>query len=1672
MASVNPARPDGLSLAERLAEGPVPVAAALRVAIDILRALQDDHASGAMHRDVRPANIYVQPGQPAGTTVLVDLAPEAGEALPYSPEDDAVGHTRYLAPEASGLLGGQVDQRSDLYALGVVVFECLSGVAPFTGATVGEVLRQHLSLPAAHLRAMGLAVPRSLDGVVQRLLAKDPAERYQSAAAVLVDVIAIAEALDSGIDEPAVTAGLHDLRHTLAESAFVGRSGDLATLMGALSRARGGYRGLIVLEAESGGGKTRLLDELAVQGAQLGAWVLRGQGVDQAAQRPFQLLDGVVRNVVGVAELDPPLAAHLKSVIGDRSEAVGVAVPALVGVLDSGDAAGLGPEAFGEARSVDGLSAFVDALGSPERPALVLLDDAQWADGLAVRLLARWWQGPGMPACHVLVVVAFRSEEVGPGHLLRALEPAATVRLEPFGGGEISEMCESMAGPLPAEALAGVIRLADGSPFMATAVLRGMVESGALAPADAGWGVDAAAMTQVRTSHRAALFLLRRFELLSPPARRLLEVGAVLGKSFALDRAVELSGLAASDVSTALEEARRRRIVWVGEDGTCSFTHDKLREGLLAQLVGSERLALHRRAAEQVEGLGLDRVFELAYHFDAAGEPARALPYAVKAAELARERHALDVAVAHFRMAQRSAERDPGTDSVLAARIAEGLADVLILQGSYSEAGALLEQALALTSESTVRAVLDGKLGDLAFKRGDQVVARRHLEGALRDVGRWVPRNRAGFVAGALWELSVQVMHTMCGRRLIGRRSAQGSEGELLTMPMYSRLAYVYWFDSGKTPCTWAHLREMNLAERCVATPAMAQAYSEHAPVMTMVPWYGRGIRYARRSFEIRKDLGDVWGQGQSLGFYGLVLYAGSRYGEAIEKCEEAVRLLERTGDRWEQHTASYHIAFARYRLGELGPAVELARQVYESASAIGDQTSAGVSLSVWSKAALGRVPPALVAAELTRDNQDAHTASEVRMAQGVQLLYAGDADGAVAALAEAATIVAGAGLRQEYVAPVLPWLASAQRTQVEMAGGHAPRQLVRSAARTARRADRLSRSYRNNRPHALRERALMADLRGRRGRARRLMAASVAVAEVQGARYEAALSRLAAARLAVASGRPGAGVGITPLENAVEALEATVVAPRSSPTGPTGPPIGATGLTTGPASLSLADRFESLLAVGHQIASAPSPEGVYGAVREASLTALRGDRCHLVLMGDGASEMVTELGQTVDGASKRLLARAVASRAPVTAADDDAVEPAEGLAPNGMRFVLCAPIICEDRVVACLFAARRQVGGPFGEVEIQLATFVTTLAGAALDHVAGSEARFRSLVHNSFGVITVVDAAGIVVYQSSSISRAFGYLPDEMIGSDLRDWVHPEDLRHLIPFLSSGAAGGPVTGVRGLLGIRLRKRDGVWVHTETTVSAMFEDPSVRGLVLNTRDVSERVALEAELRVQALRDPLTGLANRTLFAQRVDEAFARAAAGQHPFSVAFLDLDDFKAVNNNLGHAAGDLLLCAIARRLLTCVRPDDTVGRLGGRRVRSAVGGHRRKDPRGRRPAGDRRAGPALPSPGPGGAGAREHRPRRRRRPREHRRPPQRSRHCHVRRQGQGQGSLRGLRGADARCGTAPFCPPRRPGVGAATGRDVGPLPADDGRSEREAGRLRSAGPLGASEAWDADAD
>ena len=254
----------------------------------------------------------------------------------------------------------------------------------------------------------------------------------------------------------------------------------------------------------------------------------------------------------------------------------------------------------------------------------------------------------------------------------------------------------------------------------------------------------------------------------------------------------------------------------------------------------------------------------------------------------------------------------------------------------------------------------------------------------------------------------------------------------------------------------------------------------------------------------------------------------------------------------------------------------------------------------------------------------------------------------------------------------------------------------------------------------------------------------------------------------------------------------------------------------------------------------------------------------------------------------------------------------------RGMILVLTDSTLSEDRKATLETLGR--------EVAIALESVALTEE----THRRKSEERFRSLVQNSSDVVAIVGAEGTTRYLSPAVERILGYKPEDGIGRSVfrSPMMHPNDADRVRGVLAR-LTGSP--GASAMVDFRLRHADGRWIHVEAIGKNLLADPIIGGIVVNYRDVTERKRLEERLRHQAFHDPLTDLPNRALFMDRLGHALAHVERREKSIAVLFLDLDNFKLVNDSLGHEVGDQLLISVGKRLQECLRPEDTLARFGG---------------------------------------------------------------------------------------------------------------------------------------------
>jgi len=366
-------------------------------------------------------------------------------------------------------------------------------------------------------------------------------------------------------------------------------------------------------------------------------------------------------------------------------------------------------------------------------------------------------------------------------------------------------------------------------------------------------------------------------------------------------------------------------------------------------------------------------------------------------------------------------------------------------------------------------------------------------------------------------------------------------------------------------------------------------------------------------------------------------------------------------------------------------------------------------------------------------------------------------------------------------------------------------------------------------------------------------------------------------------------------------------------------------------------EREKTLRSVGAALVGAGNEKQVAEAVRTA-----------LIRLGSNQPALGVSIA-ILEGSELRRIE--TGARAPLAALGAEAVRALSGFSPA---------VVEEEKSLAVLLPGPRTTGStalvlPLRSVDELIGAMVVfgdarqlTLmqdalealgfkAALALQRIAlaheinrrASEAHFRSLIQNASDVILVVGDDNTITYQTPSVVTVLGYELSDLAGGALDRLVHPDDLARSLATLDRMRQPGSDRGIQA--DWRLRCADGRWIDAEVVCGNLLEDADVRGLVLTIRDVTERRELEAELRHRAFHDSLTSLANRGLLADRLEHAMRRAARLNELVVVLFIDLDDFKVINDTRGHAVGDEVLQRVAAILDRSVRPGDTAARLGG---------------------------------------------------------------------------------------------------------------------------------------------
>ncbi|MDP9236001.1 MAG: protein kinase [Chloroflexota bacterium] len=663
----------------RAAAGPLPLDRALAVTRDVAGALAFAHARGIVHRDIKPANIWLMED---GAAKLGDFGLAFGADRSRLTQDGTfVGTAAYIAPEQA--LGTGADARSDLYALGCVLYEMVTGRVPFAGDDMVSVISQHIETAPVAPSWHNPQVPHALDTLILQLLAKSPEERPQSAQALLAELDALTSVHVQQLVEPARSNPLE----RIAGGVFVGRDREVGELRLGLDEALSGRGQLMLVVGEPGIGKTRTANELCTYARLRGTQIATGRCYEGDGAPAYWPWMQVLRSYV--AECD---AGELRSDMGpgaaDIAQMVSEVHAKLPGLVTPPT---IEPDQA-RFRLFDSITTFLKN-AARRRPLVLLLDDLHWADKASLLLLQ--FLARNLAGTRLLVLGTYRDVELGRQHpLAQTLAELAReqvgqrVLLRGLGEPEVARYIEMTSGITPSDALvATVFRETEGNPFFLSEVVRLLVADGRLQDsADTGrWTVS------IPQSVREVVG--RRLDRLSEECNRILTTAAVIGREFGLDALERLTQRDGDPLLELIEEAEAARVVEEvhgqrGVIGRYAFSHALIRETLYDEVSTTRRVRLHKQIGETLEALYAHDVeshlAELAYHFyeaAVAGEAEKAIEYARRAGDRSVSLVAWEEAAGHYERALQALELLSARDEHLQAELLLALGEALMGAG-------------------------------------------------------------------------------------------------------------------------------------------------------------------------------------------------------------------------------------------------------------------------------------------------------------------------------------------------------------------------------------------------------------------------------------------------------------------------------------------------------------------------------------------------------------------------------------------------------------------------------------------------------------------------------------------------------------------------------------------------------------------------------------------------------------------------------------------------------------------------------------------------------------------------------------------------------------------------------------------------------------------------------
>ncbi|MCX7746361.1 MAG: diguanylate cyclase [Clostridia bacterium] len=1327
----------------------------LEISIKIAEALKHIHNANIVHRDLKPGNIiidYATNENERFDLKLIDFGLAQVKEFNEKDTNELIGTLSYMSPEQSGIIKRNIDERSDLYALGIMIYQLLTKKLPFEASHVNSIIHQQIAKVPDNPSKINPSIPVILDKLVIKLLEKEPERRYQSALGLISDL----EKVRNGVTD--FVLGLDDKIVKLNyRTQLIGREEELEKLKLIYQNASIENGNICFINGEAGQGKTRLVEEFrnyieSENGVFIDAKCFSGNNkipfgpfkdvldiyIKQFEKYPIekkqQIKDDMTASMGHLGEIILKLNSSTKELLGD--------CPSLVEL-----------EADREnIRFLNVSARFFYHLSKIHKPLVIVLDDLQWCDNRSFELLIELIKE--IEKYPLLMIATYRENEIPSKHPFYELKEAASdfsyslneITLFPFDEVRMTHFISSLLfdNEENSREIAGFIYLkSKGNPYFAIEILKQLIDEKAVVRLNKKWELKPEVLTNIQITSTIVDILIKKISLLNTNEVNILSYAAVMGKKLDIEFLFKLEEFSKEEIVQVIDKALRLQLLeedlW--ERGIVYFVHDRIKEIFYKNIGSKNNKELHCKVAniiELINAKNTDKViFELAYHYIEGKNNEKALEYAYPAALKAMSSYAYEDAVKYLSITIELLEKKGAGGKAQWIECKEYIGSIYLTIGKTNEAINLFNELLPLTGTRQKKLNTYKQISFAYYKQADWKNCEVFCKLGLHVYNEIIPTGKRQFLLSTVKQLFDRGLHNLFPSLFLYNKLKTPSEESRSLAWLYYILSWTYQL-SGDYRATYTILKLINFSEKKLGrSKELGLGLMTFAVFLAEIPFSKLALYNHHKTLNLRKELCDEWGIAQcwcNLGFY---YKCRGQFRKSIECFNDSITIFTKIGDIYELGAAISGLSGTYFNIADYENSRVTIDKFHENG--IKSKNTFAVIYSLITYAMIdtetGDFPNAekngVKAYKMSCDENNAYLTCITSTMVGRLYLEMGDTQKSIEYLEIAHDLYNNNRFLKEYTSPLFPFLAEAYIRYYEensfLFTNKTEKDYLNKIRRTCKEALKLTRVWVNYHMCSLRTQALYYSLRSQVRSAEKYFKESIECAKVMERKFELGLAHKDYAAFLERSGKKSA---------ARKNLETAYTIFRSigakSYEKKVGSQLGIQDIDFNSMErfskeLRYSQRLNSIFSLTQDITSTLDLDELLEKIMSIAIEVTGAQRGYLMIKDENTGNLdlkvrkninLTEIG--ADGFSKNIMEEVLENHSSIiitNAMEDEKFKSFQSVCMNELKSILCIPIKYKDEFQGICYLDNPLSSGVFSDEDYSILNSIMTQAAISIEN-------------------------------------------------------------------------------------------------------------------------------------------------------------------------------------------------------------------------------------------------------------------------------------------------------------------------------------------------------------------